>query len=66
MASGHVNRTKQAEQMAARTNAANVKKALATRSRPHMALFGRGPTPLPMSAFGSSADVLVAPTHFLV
>jgi len=37
MASGHVNRTKKAEHMAAPTNAARVKKALPTRSRPHMA-----------------------------
>jgi hypothetical protein len=31
----------QAEHMAAPTNAANVKKSLPTRSRPHMALIGR-------------------------
>jgi hypothetical protein len=40
MASGHVNRAKQAEHMAAPTNAANVKKPLPTRSRPHMARCG--------------------------
>ena len=37
MASGPVCRTSKAEHMAAPTNAANVKKLLPTRSRPHMA-----------------------------
>jgi hypothetical protein len=37
MASGPVCRTTKAEHMAAPTNAANVKKLLPTRSRPHMA-----------------------------
>jgi hypothetical protein len=37
MASGHVHRANRPEHMAAPTNAADVKKALANLSRPHMA-----------------------------
>jgi hypothetical protein len=41
MASGHVNRIKKAEHMAAPTNAAKREKSLLpTRSRPHMARTG--------------------------
>jgi hypothetical protein len=47
-----------AEHMAAPTNAALVRKALPTRSRPHMALSGHLIHAEPMSAFGGKADIL--------
>jgi hypothetical protein len=52
MASGHVNRTKQAEHMAAPTSEATRSFSLPTRSRPHMALLGHWDSPLPCLLLG--------------
>ena len=64
MASGHVNRAKKAEHMAAPTKPANVKKVLAN---PEPSTHGTKPT-FPrregMSAVGGKADATPAGQHF--
>jgi len=67
MASGHVNRIKRPNTWLHRPMLQNVKKLLPTRSRPHMAPFGHGPTTdlSPLSGVERKSDFGAGKTAFV-